>query len=676
MKNQNTISNLDKWSFGILFGGIILSCFAIIPFFPLSAEIVKGYFFTLSTSLSFILFMIARIYEGSLSIVRSKIIIAAKILVVAVALSSILSSSFRLSFWGRGFEQDTTAFFISGFIALVLSSYYFAKKDRLVMFLSAFLCVNIFVSLYTIIRLLFPDILNLGVLGGKTSVLLGTWNESMLFFAFTALIAVSVIDLVKIKKGLLRIISFSSLTLSILMLVIGNFLLAWVLFGAMLLILFIYTVTVENGTSATLDTRSIPLTSLIVILLAIFFVAGHANIGTMLPKALNAEYTELRPSLDATYDIARNSLKENLLFGVGPNQFAVAWAQFRPYQILSTSFWNTNFVGGSSVLSTSAVTLGVVGFVSWIVLSALIFITAFKGLFTVSKDKVQGNLKAISIVLATYLLLVLFVYAPGVLTNVLFWVFVGIMIAVSKSEDSKYFNFSFVGNPKRNFIQLTIIFVILIACIGFTFIRTEQFFGRVNIVKASMLYSTDGSVEEIESRLIKSNNYFESDDTYRALAQFYSIMLGKELAQLQGSDNVTDDEKSKLKSLWDSAELGAVMATKLEPQRVENWQFLGNFYLDAVAIGVQGSLENAELAYKNSLSISPNDPGAYVALAEIAYRNSDIALGDEYVSKALELNPAFSSALTLKEQLIKIKSTQQSVPETDITVTDEISETE
>lgn len=676
MKNQNTISNLDKWSFGILFGGIILSCFAIIPFFPLSAEIVKGYFFTLGTTLSFILFILARVYEGSVSIARSKIIITAKILVLVVAVSSILSSSFKISFWGRGFEQDTVAFLISGFIALVLSSYYFEKKDKLVMLLSAFLCVNIFVSLYTIARLFFPDILNLGVLGGKTSVLPGTWNESMLFFAFTALIAVSIIDLVKIKKGLLRIISFSSLSLSILMLVVGNFLLAWVLFGAMLLILFIYTVTVENGASTTLDTRSIPLTSLIVILLAIFFVAGHANIGTVLPKALNAEYTELRPSLDATYNIAKSSLKDNPLFGVGPNQFAVAWAQFRPIEILGTSFWNTNFVSGSSVLSTSAVTLGIVGFLAWVVFSIFILITALKGLFVVTKDKVQGNLKAISIVLAIYLLLVLFVYAPGILTNVLFWVFVGIMIAVAKGDDSKYFNFSFVGNPKRNFIQLTAIFVVLIASVTFLFIRTEQFLGRVSIVRASVIYAKGGSDVEVESKLLQSNDYSTSDDTYRALAQFYSSVLGKELSVLQGVENITDDDKSKLKSLWDSAEINAVMAARLEPQRVENWQFLGNFYLDAVAIGVQGSLENADIAYKNSLNISPNDPGAYVALAEIAYRKSDIALGDEYISKALELNPAFSSALTLKEQLNKIKSTQQSVPETDITATDEISETE
>jgi hypothetical protein len=676
MKNQNTISSLDKWSFGILFGGVILSCFALIPFFPLSAEIVKGYFFTLGTTLSFIIFIIARVYEGSLSILRSRILIAAKILVLAVVLSSIFSSSFTLSFWGRGFEQDTAAFFISGFLALVLSSYYFAKKDRLVMLLSAFLGVNIFISLFTIVRLLFPKILSLGVLGAKTSVLPGTWNEAMLFFAFTALIAVSIIDLVKIKKGLLRVISFVSLGLSIVMLIIGNFLLAWVLFGAMLLILFIYTVTVENGNSTTLDTRMIPVTSLIVILLSIFFVAGHSNIGTFMPRVFNAEYTELRPSLDATYNIAKNSLKDNPILGIGPNQFSVAWAKFRPTEILGTSFWNTNFVSGSSAISTSAVTIGLIGFISWILLALAILIAAFKGLFTISKDKVQGNLKAISIVLVIYLLLLMFVYAPGILTNVLFWIFVGVMVAVGESEDSKYFNFSFIGNPKRNFIQLTAVLIVLIAGIAFMFIRTEQFLGRVSIVKASILFGNDGSAGEVESKLIQSNNYAARDDTFRALAQFYSSMLGKELSLLQGTENATDEEKAKLKSLWNSSEMSAVMAAKLEPNRVENWQFLGSFYLDAVAIGVQGSLDNAELAYKNSLNISPIDPGAYVALAEIAYRKSDVALGDEYISKALELDPTFSSALTLKEQLNKIKSTEENIPETEITATDEISETE
>ncbi len=218
--------------------------------------------------------------------------------------------------------------------------------------------------------------------------------------------------------------------------------------------------------------------------------------------------------------------------------------------------------------------------------------------------------------------------------------------------------------------------MILIASVLFAFTRTEQFLGRVSIVHASMLYRADAPPQDIEAILLQSNNYATRDDTYRALAQFYSSMLGRELARLESVGDVTEAESSNLKSIWDSAELNAVLATKLEPNRVENWKFLGNFYLDAVAIGVEGSLENAELAYQNSLTLSPNDPGAYVSLAEIAYRNSDLESGDAYVAKALELSPTFSSALMLKGQIDQIQSAQQDIPDTDITASDEIVDTE
>lgn len=675
MQNKNIITRLDNWSYGVLFVGIILSCFAFIPFFPLSLEIVKGYFFTVGVASSFVLFIIARMYEGSVNILRTKIIISAGLLTLLVVLASIFSSSPVISFWGRGFEVDTAAFFITGFLALILSSHHFVNKDRLVGLLTTLLSINILLSLLTLARVFFPGILTMGVLGDKTSVLMGTWNDSMIFFAFTALIAISVIDLVKVKKGLLKIVAYLSLVLSIVMLVVGNFLLAWTLFGAILLVLFVYTVTVENGSSS-LNTRSIPVTSLIVIIISIFFIAGHSNIGEALPKLLSVQYTELRPSTSATYSVAVDTIEESPIFGVGPNQFAVAWAKFKPEQILSTNFWNTNFSSGSSVVFSSAVTIGLLGFIGWLLFVFVTIFSVYKSFLIKPEDKVQANLKTITIILALYLILVQLFYTAGSVTSILFWVFVGIMATIIVDGNEKYLTVSLVGNPKKNFIQLSFVLLILILTIIFTFSRTEQFLGRVSLVGASKLYSNDGDPVKVEALLLKSNNLSPRDDTYRASAQFYSSLLGKELALLQDESNLTDEESAKLKAIWNSAELSAVLAAKLEPGRVENWQFLGNFYLEAAAIGIQGSLDNAELAYKNSLTVSPNDPGVYVSLAEIAYRKSDINSGDAYIDKALELSPAFSSALTLKDQINQIQSSQQDISSAEITVNSDIESVE
>jgi len=642
-----------------LFICIILTFVAFVPYFPLALDTIKGYIFSIGISLSLMMFIIARLYEGSFPIPRSKIIVAGFALAIVVFLSSIFSSSFTLSFWGRGFEIETAAFFLAAFFAFFLSSHYFMRKDRFVLFFSSILCVNIIVALYILFRLFAPSHLGFGVFDDAMTLPIGTWNDAMLFFAFSALISLSFLDLINVGKGVLRILSTVSLVMSMIMLIVGNFLTAWILFGALLLVFFIYVVTIERSTA--LEMRKIPVVSLIVLLLCVLFVAGHSNIGTLPSQYFKVSYSELRPSLNSTLTIAKESLPSNPLLGVGPNQFAVSWAAFRPQGILGTNIWNVNFTSGNSIFFTSLVTMGILGFLAWLLFIASIFYTATRKIFVKSDDITIRHLRVIAGMLTMYLLLAVIVFTPGLVIQVLLWVSAGILVAQTLSAtDNKFWTFSFMNSPKKNFVSMLVVVLVLLGSIVFAFVRTEQFLGRVTLVHASQSFSREEPRGKVESLLSRSTNFAKRDDTYTSMSLFYTALLKQELNMFEKNDSLPDDEKTLIKNLWTNAESYALLAVNSEPKRVENWLFLSKFYFDSTAMGITGSLSNTEKALKGALVLSPSDPAILVSLAVIAYQSSDITAGNDYVVQALTLDPTFKDAITLQNQIKTIQSSASS----------------
>ncbi|TSC68498.1 MAG: hypothetical protein G01um101466_428 [Parcubacteria group bacterium Gr01-1014_66] len=74
--------------------------------------------------------------------------------------------------------------------------------------------------------------------------------------------------------------------------------------------------------------------------------------------------TEVSPNLRATLTVARQvfaTSAKNALFGVGPGTFGAAWDLFKSDEINRTVFWQVQFQQGSSWVSASFVTLGILG---------------------------------------------------------------------------------------------------------------------------------------------------------------------------------------------------------------------------------------------------------------------------------------------------------------------------
>ena len=108
------------------------------------------------------------------------------------------------------------------------------------------------------------------------------------------------------------------------------------------------------------ETKKFLRLSLFAIIIVVFFILFKGTAGKI-NNALGVSFTEVRPSWSATLGITKQSLKNNIVFGTGPNTFLYNWLKFKPAAVNNTIFWNARFGSGFGHLPSMMATTGVLG---------------------------------------------------------------------------------------------------------------------------------------------------------------------------------------------------------------------------------------------------------------------------------------------------------------------------
>ena len=105
-------------------------------------------------------------------------------------------------------------------------------------------------------------------------------------------------------------------------------------------------------------------------------------IGGILPGRLGITNNEVSPSLSATMSVAKSALKQDPVFGIGPNKFSEAWAMYKPKEINNSAFWDVSFNSGSGVLPTFVATVGGLGVLAWVIFFILFIMSGVRSIFS------------------------------------------------------------------------------------------------------------------------------------------------------------------------------------------------------------------------------------------------------------------------------------------------------
>ncbi len=600
----------------------------------------------------------------SLSVLRSGVIsvgisypLCALWLTAGIALiSSLLSGDFKDSLIGDLFSVHSTIFV--GILALIPTVWALLKVEkvavmRMYILLSASTLVLV---VFHVLRLIFgPDFLTLGVFTSTVSSPVGSWNDLALFLGLTvilSLVALEQLSLTKVGRTLFMAVSLVSLC----MLGVINFFTVWLILGLASLVLIVYTlgkdrfsdnqprlVNTQNKNTASLGI------ALAVFAVSVLFIVGGATLGGWVSKKTNVSYVEVRPSLEATADIARNVYHENAFLGIGTNKFADAWRLYKDSSINSTPFWNTEFNAGNGYLTTFFVTTGVLGGIAWILFFVTYLVVGIRRLLnTTNNDKVWYFVGVSSFVSAVYIWGMSIIYVPGVVILLLGSLCTGVSLrAFSVLSGGEGRVISVGANRQTGFALTLVVIVIIIGSVSTLYVAGRHY-SSVYTFNQSVLSMQQGkAIGDLEKEVVGAYQLSSSDVFARRIAEYQLTRMNN----LVALTTPTEEQQKEFQNASVTGVNAAQQAIQIDANEPANWSVLGGIYSVLASVGVEGAGDRALEALAKSRELNPKNPLPYLESAVVEARGGNYDLARASIEKAIGLKSNFTEAFYLLSQL-------------------------
>ena len=241
------ISNiLDRISFYSLFAVIVFLPIFFLPFSKIPIETSKGLILVVGLTASIIFWSAARFTDGKVTLPKSTILMGGLGVVLVVLVSAFFSSVPVVSFFGIMLDVGTFWFMLSAFLLMLISSIILREGNRAKIVLLGILFSTAILFLFQILRFTAPEFFSLGVLGGKTENLIGSFNSLGLFAGFSLILSLFLVEFFQVSK-LLRWLLFILSLASLVLIASVNFPLIWKLVGFFALIIFVYKVSISGS---------------------------------------------------------------------------------------------------------------------------------------------------------------------------------------------------------------------------------------------------------------------------------------------------------------------------------------------------------------------------------------------------------------------------------------------
>ncbi len=656
----------DRLSFLSLFLVIVLMPFFFLPFTNIPIETSKGTLLVVGLALSVVFWGFARFFDGKMSFPKSPVLLGAGGIVLVTLISALFVKSSEVSFFGTMFDIGTFWFIFAGFLFMLMCSIVFRDANRARVVLFGAILSSALLLFFQLIHLFKPGF-SLGVLSPTLKIdnLLGSWNEVGLFAGFACLMSLLVVEFfstTKMEKWILRLL----IILSMFLIAAVNFPLVWGLLGVSALIIFVYKLSIssekksagENESVEALEgekTRRFPLLSFTIIMISLlFFMSGDKFIAGELPSRLQLSNPQIVFPFPLTAGIAQSVLKDNLIFGMGPNKFLEAWAMYKPDSVNRTidgnDFWDIPFISGSGLLPTLVSTIGYAGILAWLAFFILFIIGGVKSIFSSIKNGINWETMAF-FVLSLYLFVSSFFFSTGAAIFFLALGFAGIFAGLSASNSPKgEISWSFLNDHRKSFFSMLfiVLMIIISSAVSFVYIERLAAFSYYRQAVASA-----AKVETIPDALVSINralSLYQNDSYWRAYSQIYMLKLN---SLAQKADSLSEAEKTDFKSSFDQAVIGAERAVASNPKNYLNLQVLGSLYQDLASFGVEGANGEAVKAYTAASLLNPKNPGLKLRMAVASFADKKNQEAKDYIKASLTLKPDYIDAWIVLSQIAR-----------------------
>lgn len=644
----------------ILAAGIPL--LLVIPGDIVPAAFTKGVAATLLVTIAFIIFVLSRLYRGSLFLPPLTIVLTG-ILPLLAALASLAFSgiSGTKAFWGDFGEADTvgflvvaTALFLTTALALRTERSFMRVGAGFLFLYAAFVVLQVVTTAYAMIA---PNesfatpllrVGDLGLLAGLATVLfIATLYRFSLPQPYAGMV-------------------YTLLGFSLAFLFMANGALAWILTGAGALLLFLHAVTRRGKVLPEEDepapaqaapeapagvlnvSRGVTL-SLVVLALAIVGLFGRTTVGGALAETFALSQAELRPSWSATISAGGSAYAENALFGSGPRGFKEAWLSGRPSEFLETPFWNVDFSQGVGYVPTMFVETGLLGAIAWTLFLLALLGLGLKALVSMRETRAHAFFALVaSFIAALYLFAAAVVSVPSPWMILLAFFAAGLLGSALRFATGSEGRIVFARSPRLGFVMVFLLTIALIGSVSHGYFVLSRYAAERAFGEAAVAYQTTADVAQAAAPLDRALSLFPNDRYQRAKV----LMAGDALDRVFADQGISqEDARTKLETLIPFGVEAGRAAVAADPSEYENYLSLASVYARLVPLKIQGAYENAEASYLEAEKLAPNSPRLAFLRAQLALAAGDLEKARAALTDAIARKANYTDAVFLRSQL-------------------------
>ncbi len=202
----------------------------------------------------------------------------------------------------------------------------------------------------------------------------------------------------------------------------------WIVLGIFSLIFFIYFLVMHRVNYE--ETKiTIPVLSLITLIVSIIFIIAGPKINVQLQNIFNLEFSSARPTFLTTTSIIKDSVIENPVLGPGPGRFSNVWIANKPIESNLSDLWNVDFRYGYGLVPTLMATTGILGILSWLYFMVMMLWKGFQSIFRPIQDRFSRFLLVSSFIGSLYMWIMLVIYIPSYTTMFITFLFTALFFA-------------------------------------------------------------------------------------------------------------------------------------------------------------------------------------------------------------------------------------------------------
>lgn len=601
---------------------------------------------------------------GEMNICRTPLDIPVVGFWLAYLLATIFSVDRWHSFWGsfgdpsRGF-MGVTAMVIAYYLIL---SNFSGKRMRLITI--AIVSSGAILSIWTLLGTMGVKFLPDKIAQYAPLSLVGTISGLGMFFS--VMIPVSTMAALKVAEnedmkmvkrkiflgGILLIIALDLF----LILTIYNFV-PWLglFIGIALFLIFILAKIVRPKMSWTW------LPMVVFILIMIIKMIGEVQIARVtLP-------IEVSPAYQPSWNIAKESIKDNFILGSGPATYGYDFSLHRPQDFNLNNFYNLRFLEGTGIFFEAVPTIGSLGVIVMIIM-ILSFVSV--EMYLMYREKEKNKLYSLGFFSATVILIIDSLGTKIEGTILMLAILLGILSVASIIFESEtrqnYLSLSLKASPKFA-LALAFVFMVVSAGVAFLFV----FLGKVYIadVYAGSANRTIGADQEMAvSKMGRAIGFYGKEGKYYAqLGQYYMIMANNEAMKGEKERDV-----SKIQQLLNYSIAATRQGTEITKNDVNSVEVLAQIYENA-GLYVSDSLSLALDTYKRGLELEPHNPNFYLKIGQIQISQASLKKDEQERKKqVMEASDSFQSSIKEKNNFApgyyQLSLAQDALKETDASI--------